>query len=395
MLVVGSNTEPIVALRSVGLTVIDGVQPGCQIAAVVAPLPLDGELLGSSPCEPASQRWARLVAEQRPTVIVVAAGPMDSGTVVLPDASGLYRADDLTAEAERMSLATAATGAALGVFRSLSVPIVLFDPIAAERSGSHFDELALQLGVERGVQRSVEAAVAVTLSLAEGRQAAPTLRVLVLGDSTSLNVAKALNDGSDGRLVVAWAGANGCPFVPVAATRPTRGEWHPSTCPLLTDVLPGVLAQAHPQVVLLVVGPTELQQQRYDGDESAHVVGDPGFQAAHDAQMAAVLQLLPPGVPLLVADCPPITSGKWATEEMTDPERLAAWNAQVARWDASSEMVTTWPYAAVIAGYEADHGSIRSDGVHPDIGLLTELARTVLIPMLLTARGPDQSNPDL
>ncbi|MEQ1700725.1 MAG: hypothetical protein ABMA25_11475, partial [Ilumatobacteraceae bacterium] len=390
VLVVGSNAAPVVSLRSMGLTVINGVQPGCQIAAVVAPLPLDGEFVGHSPCEPSVQRWARLAAAHRPTVIVVAAGPMDTGAVVVPDANGFYRADDLGATGARMSLAAASTLSALEVLRSADVPIVLFDPVAADRTGSHLDELALQLGIERGVQRSMEAAVAATLALAQDRPAAPAVRVLVLGDSTSLNVAKALNDGSDGRLVVTWAGANGCPFVQASATRAISREWQPSSCAVLTDVLPGVLAQARPDVVLLVVGPTELQQQRYAGDDGAHVAGDAAFQAVHDAQMQAVLHLLPAEVPLLVADCPPIEAGPWATAEMADPARLAAWNAQVARWDASSEQVITWPYAAVITGYEAEHGSIRSDGAHPDIGVLTQLAREQLVPMLLAA-VPDRS----
>lgn len=385
VLVVGSNTTPIAALRSVGLTVIDGVQPGCQIAAVTAPLPLDGEVVGDSPCEPSAQRWARLAARYRPSVIVVSAGPMDSGAVVLPDASGLYLADDLSATGVRMSLAAASTSSALETLRAAEVPIVLFDPVAPEHSGSHLDELALQLGIERGVQRSVEAAVAATLEVARGRSVVAEVRVLVLGDSTSLNVARALHDGSDGRLLVTWAGANGCPFVPVSATRPTRGEWLPVACPVLVDVLPGVIAQARPDVVLLVVGPTELLQQQYPGDPSPHVVGDGAFQAAHDAQMQTVLGLLPVGVPMLVADCPPIAAGPWASPEMTDPARLAAWHAQIERWDASSEQVITWPYASVITGHEAEHGSIRSDGAHPDIDVLTQLAREQLVPMLLAA----------
>ena len=87
-------------------------------------------------------------------------------------------------------------------------------------------------------------------------------------------------------------------------------------------------------------------------------------------------------VPLLVTDSPAIHAGKWATGQMMAPERIAAWNTQVHRWVGSSSQVRVVSYAAPLDAYEQQHGSIRSDGVHPDVKPLTDLARRELLPAL-------------
>ena len=57
----------------------------------------------------------------------------------------------------------------------------------------------------------------------------------------------------------------------------------------------------------------------------------------------------------------------------------------VARWVASRDTVSSFPYAAALAAHEAVHGSIRIDGVHPDVGPLTDIARAVLVPAVVAA----------
>jgi hypothetical protein len=179
-----------------------------------------------------------------------------------------------------------------------------------------------------------------------------------------------------------WAGANGCPLVRAQATRADHTQaWVPVTCAPFDRKLPPLLQQFRPDAVLLVLGPTELQEQRYAGDPAAHVAGDSAFTAFHDLEMAALQHVLG-NVPLVVTDGPPVRSGNWATAAMASPARLAAWNAQVARW-AARPGIRVLPYAAALAAYEAQHGDIRSDGVHPDVGPLTDLARATLVPALL------------
>jgi hypothetical protein len=197
-----------------------------------------------------------------------------------------------------------------------------------------------------------------------------------------------LHDASDGSLDVLWAGANGCPFVRATALRPSHNlAWQPSTCVPFDRKLPPILAKFHPQAVLLVEGPTELQEQQYPGSTVGHVAGDPTFTAFHDSEMVALRHVVG-DLPLLVTDGPAIRSGQWATGEMIAPARIAAWNAQVQRWAASSSRVRVVPYADPLVAYEQQHGSIRPDGVHPDVVPLTDLARASLVPVVRRMLDP-------
>ena len=65
---------------------------------------------------------------------------------------------------------------------------------------------------------------------------------------------------------------------------------------------------------------------------------------------------------------------------MADPDRIAAWNAQVERWADASTTVDLLEYAAPLVAYEEQNGTIRTDGVHPEIDPLTDLARQVFVP---------------
>ncbi len=392
VLVVGSNADPIAALRERGWDVVDGVQPGCPVADAAQVRLRDGTVLDTGGCDVAAQRWARLVAEQRPTVVVVALGRLDTGIVRRADDVGFPVPSDVAEAGRRMAAAEAQLRSAIETLLASGVPLVLFDAVpvgAAFDSG--LDTIAITLGLPGAVLRTVAATVAaVDAQLGEGDRAvaaADPLRLLVIGDSTSLHVAQALSDGAAGGLQVTWAGANGCPFVRAEATRPSAEEpWRVLDCEPFDEKLPPLLERFRPDLVLLVVGPMELVEQRYPGDPAPHVAGDAAFTAFHDTEMAALVDLLRGNhLPLLVSDSPPLTAGGWASAEMADAERVAAWNAQVARWDVAWSDVSTLPLAAAVATYEAEHGSIRSDGVHPDVGPLTELARAVLLPLVMNS----------
>jgi hypothetical protein len=74
-----------------------------------------------------------------------------------------------------------------------------------------------------------------------------------------------------------------------------------------------------------------------------------------------------------------------ATTAMAHPARIEAWNAQVHRWADSWPSVALLEYAAPLIAFEAAHGSIRADGVHPEIDPLTELAREVFVPAVVSS----------
>ena len=104
------------------------------------------------------------------------------------------------------------------------------------------------------------------------------LRLLVVGDSTSLTIAKALNDGGDGRFQLLWAGANGCALVPMTAIRSERdGPAGTRLRVARTRSCRPWSTSFRPDVVLVMIGPLELVEQRYPGADAGHVAGDPVF----------------------------------------------------------------------------------------------------------------------
>jgi hypothetical protein len=393
VLVVGSNADPVAALRERGIDVVDGVQPGCPVARAVQVRLRDGTVLDTAGCEPAAERWSRLISEHAPTLVVMSLGPLDTGIIRTADDVGFPVPGDVAEEGRRMAAADAQLRTAVDALAGEQLPLLLFDAVPATAAfDSGLDTLALSRGLGP-VLRTLAAAVDAVQARASAPDGAASedgpVRVLVIGDSTSLDVAQALNDGADGALQITWAGANGCPFVRAEATRSRSADpWRPLDCEPFDEKLPPLLGRLHPDLVLLVVGPMELVEQRYRGDPAPHTAGDAAFTAFHDSEMVALVDLVRARhVRLLVADSPPLTAGGWASPEMADPDRLTAWNAQVAGWDDLGSDVTVLPLATAIATYEAAHGSIRSDGVHPDVGPLTELARQQLVALVVNSDG--------
>lgn len=389
VLVVGSADAPVPALQAAGFTVVDGVQPGCPVAHGAAARSHSGMVFDIAGCEPALTRWQRLLAEVRPAAVVLSMGALDTA-LVAPRADALPRRDDVAATSALLSVAETEVRDAVGALTAADVPVVFFDGVPDGWGADNLlPGLAVEAGTGRAVQRALDDMVAaVRTEVGAPAGGAKATRVLVMGDSTSLDMAKALNDGGAGAVVVQWAGANGCPLVRAEAVRAGAGfPWASGVCPDFALALPPVLAQFHPDVVLVVLGPTELEDQRYPGDAAVHVAGDAAFTAFHDRELQALLGLLP-GIPVVVADAPPIRPGQWTSGPMASPERLAAWNAQVRRWDESSQQVRVLPYAAALVEYEAAHGDIRADGVHPDVGALTTIVRDRLLPNVLGVPEP-------
>jgi hypothetical protein len=392
VLVVGSSTMPVAALRAEGFEVIDGTDPTCPVVPGVAVQLADGTVVDTTACDTAITRWPELLRTAGPDAVVLAGGALDLGVVRMSDQVGFPVADDLVGLAARLAITEAGVREAFALLRDAGVPVLLFrDPPVSDplRLDEMFARAVVDAGEAMPVYRTTsDLLAAVSETVDERSDDRAPLRLLVVGDSTSLDLAQALSDGGDGRLAVLWAGANGCPFVRTEARRTRPDEpWGEVPCPDFAVTLPPLLNSFDPDAVLVVAGPTELSEQRYAGDPAGYVAGDQGFEAFHDDEMAAFLDVVG-GLPVLVADAVPVRAGRWATPAMAAPERLAAWQAQIDRWDASSAQVSVFPFAAALAAYEAEHGDIRADGVHPDVGPLTDIARRVLVPQLMVTVDP-------
>lgn len=385
VLVLGSEPGPVAALATAGYEVVDGTRPGCPVAGGVEVRLQDGTMVDVSGCAPVLEHWTRELQQVGPDVVVLSVGDLDAGLTRMPTDWAFPAGDDVPGTARMLAVAEQSMRRVVSALDTSEVPVVFFDTVV--RGGERpINRLALGSSPPRQVHHSAEALVRLVAE-ATGGESEVDHRVLVVGDSTSLDMAQAISDAGAGRVAVQWAGANGCPFVRTEATRASSSvAWEEGRCPDYAATVPGLVAQFQPDVVLVVLGPTELQQHRYPGDPATHVSGDPVFVAAHDAAMASFLGAVG-DVPVLVTDGPAVQPGVWATTEMADPQRVGAWNLQVARWDQASPQVIALPYAAALAAFEWAHGSIRADGVHPAVEQLATLVGEWLMPFIDAVAG--------
>ncbi len=184
-----------------------------------------------------------------------------------------------------------------------------------------------------------------------------------------------------------WAGANGCPFAELEATRGSAdAQWAEADCAAWHDKVPPLLDSFEPDVLFVMTGPMELVEHRFAGDATGRAADDPAFAAARDAELDALLAVVPSDLPILVADLPPITIGGFSGVEMTSPERLAAVNDQILAWDQRLAQLARFPYRDTLEAAERERpldDQIRFDGTHPRVEPLAELARNVYVSALV------------
>ncbi len=373
ILVIGTEQSAIASLSSTDAQVIDGLRPQCPISSA-----------SSDACEPIDTWFRRLADEHDPTVVVLAVGAAEDANA----------GQQLPIVGEAWKAAEREVTAALDDATELGLPVVVYYPTASPAPfDAHLDRLVLMrpwLGdVAQSGDELLDAVSAATAAASPDERVAEEpadepMRVMVIGDSTSINLAKALNDGGDGRLEVLWAGANGCPLVAIDGFRVSSDvEWSTPACEAYEQKLPPLLDRFDPDVVLLGLGPTELTEQRYVGDPNPHVAGDPVFASTHEEAMQALLGVLDDDVPLLIADLPAVRAGYFVTREMAEQGRLDSMNALVAAADERWAQVERFDYRAPLEAAESAFGSIRSDGVHPDAAPMESLARSVFVDQLI------------
>ncbi|CAB4863000.1 unannotated protein [freshwater metagenome] len=390
VLVVGSDNAPVTLLSMLGYQVTDGVETGCPVAASVEVLLADATIMPTSTCEKTIDRWPRLISQMHPDLVIVSIGHLDRGIIRRASDPGFPTAGEISVMAGRKEAAYADLEYGVALIEAAGVPVVVVDhrPApngTADLEPAYLNRLRLSHPKIGGVVTTDQDLLTTTQQLLEApRSVDPRVHVLVIGDSTSLDLAQALSDAAPDRLVVTWAGENGCPFVRLSATLLSSAQgWQSNQCIPFDAKVPGLIDSFQPQVVLMVASLFELAEQRYPGDPTGYIAGDPAFTAFHDSEMAAFEAILRArGVPLLIADSPTIRA-IMATPEQADPSRTTAWNAQIRRWDDSSPYIGIFDYAGPLVAAEAALGSIRPDGVHPEIGPLTTLARAVYVDELI------------
>lgn len=204
-----------------------------------------------------------------------------------------------------------------------------------------------------------------------------SLTVLVLGDSTANNVARALADAADPNLGVVDAGVIGCPLV--LATRiydVPNGSRDATYCPFPAELVRDTLDWTPIDAIVIAVGPPSRWAYR---DLSGDVV-EPGtleYVADLERTMDALVEVAK-GRPIVVFDAPYVRNDDDVLGD--DPELVDFWNDVVNGWGERDE-VDVYRYSELFerAGSDLDREQ-RPDGVHLEREYAAELARDVIIP---------------
>lgn len=391
--VIGSEPTAVAALA--GAATIDGPDLVVEVRSDIRPeCPLSTTVIAG--CPTPAERLRALQALGEVDAVVIAVGPVEDLDVESRVAAVGSRSALAEFGASQLAAATALQ-ALVDDAVAADVDVVLY---SAGKRFADFDRLLAELAyAEPSIRAVIRTATDLASTVRVRAQAdqrssigamvsQQALRLLVIGDSTSLTLAMALSDASDGRLDVLWAGANGCPVAPVEATRTSPDEqWTMASCEPYETKLPPLIASFAPQVVLVVSGPIELAEHRFAGDPAARVAGDAEFMSARDAAFESLGEMTYGDIPILVSDMPAVRTGPFSSPEMTSPARLDALNEQIDDWARTSSQVAHFAYRDTLESAESTPGALRSDGVHPDAGPLQELARSVYVDRVVELSG--------
>ena len=380
VLVVGSDLTALRALRS-GLEdrvdVVDGVQPGC---------PISPALSAPERCRPALVYAETLIADGDPfDAVVVSLGAADEIPEVVDGATAPEEIIEIARFADAAETAANDLVDALAS-RTSNILVSFWGDSATTESA--LGRLVVERADVDGVYDNVAEVRRAVESVLRDRPDPTGPRVLVLGDSTSLVTARALDAAGDAAVV--WAGDNGCPIVRASLLEAEPGsESRTLDCPDFEVKLPGIVRSFSPDVVLVMAGPTELAGLAFGDDAAIHQPGSDPWIRFHDREFDDLLSALTATNgqrPLVIlADAPPIGVGPFSTTDLTRPERLDAWNAQIQRWARDHDRVDVWPYASELLAYERNNGSIRPDAVHADPTLLVPLLEDVVVDWVAAA----------
>lgn len=206
-----------------------------------------------------------------------------------------------------------------------------------------------------------------------------SLTMLVLGDSTANNVARALADAGDPNLGVVDAGVIGCPLVLAMRVFDVPDGTRDATyCPFPAELVRETLEWTPIDAIVIAVGPPS----RWAYRNLAGEVVEPGSEAYDDdleRTMDALVEVAD-GRPIVVFDAPYVRDDDEVLGD--DPELVDVWNGVVDRWGERDEVVV-YEYSRLFApaGSELDREQ-RPDGVHLERGYAAELAKDTIVPDL-------------
>lgn len=207
------------------------------------------------------------------------------------------------------------------------------------------------------------------------------LSVLVIGDSTAVNIATALAQASDGSLGVISGGVLGCPLLKVAHVRDRKdSQQNVSYCPnnerLVRDHVLEIAA------VVVVAGVANQWAYQYAGSDVWVEPASDQYEADLNKFLKNIGAIVAPrGLPILVFETPPVRDNPKILGD--DIAALLRWSAVIQQWDANWHSVKMIPYADALSDPNSDEGKAeRPDGVHLAEEFGRELSRIILIPRL-------------
>lgn len=206
------------------------------------------------------------------------------------------------------------------------------------------------------------------------------LRILVIGDSTAENLARAFADTEDPLLGIVSAGVIGCPLVSAAEVFDRPGATQDSTyCPDTVQIIRESGADVDAVVVVAGVA-NQWDYRALDGTVVS--VGSKDYRDRLRSWMEAVQAVLAgTGVPMVIFDAPVTRSSDTVLGD--EPEAVAAWNAVIDEFDDTWVSVGRLTYAELLSDPDSEAGRAeRPDGVHLEREFAARLAITDLVPRL-------------
>jgi peptidoglycan/LPS O-acetylase OafA/YrhL len=207
------------------------------------------------------------------------------------------------------------------------------------------------------------------------------INVLVLGDSSAENIAKALDVGSDENLGVISAGVLGCPLVKVDLVY-RRVDENQSTdyCPDNREIVRTYVNQID---AVLLVGSVANQwaYELIEGGPKVEVGTTQWVQNLDEFLWSIGEVIAERGLQVLVLESPIVRDD--AKMNGDTPSDIQAWNEVMNEWEKKYQWVSVVPYADLLAPADSDLGRVqRPDGTHLDEVFGETMAREKLIPRL-------------
>lgn len=220
--------------------------------------------------------------------------------------------------------------------------------------------------------------VPATVPTLDAPGSAVPLRILVIGDSTAENVARALAEVAT--IGIVSAGVLGCPLVEAEEVfdRPREAQ-STSYCPENIDIVRSNIDSVD---LLFIVGGVSNQWSYRSSSGDVVVPGSIQYTADFDSLMSAFAEAVAPrAVPIVVLDNPATRADEAVLGD--EPEAQRAWRSQIERWSSTWEFIARINIDDALADPDSELGrEQRPDGVHLEEIFAAELARIRLVPEL-------------